>query len=581
MAHKSAENGHPSVTVGIDLGTTNSSIAILRDGVPEVLTDGDDGLVPSCVGVDSAGKIIVGREARNQAVLFPERTVVSIKRRMGTGERIPLGDKEYTPQEISAFILRYLVTRADKLLGKSVSRVVITVPAYFTDAQRKATREAGQLAGLEVERILNEPTAASLVYEAGSQQASTVLVYDLGGGTFDVSVVASEQGVVEVLATAGNNRLGGDDFDSLIVERLNKQLDAAGGKSLRSDRATQARLRYAAEEAKKRLSTGPYTSVEEDNLGMALRKPVNLSCELTRHDFEQDIERLLAGTLRDVDKALRDAGVRANKIDRVLLVGGSTRIPRVADLLEKRFRKAPDGSVDPDRCVALGAALHAGLIAGEDVRAVLVDITPYTFGTQVVGDLNGLMTHNKFLPVIPRNSKLPVTKSELLSTLSPAQSSANFVIYQGEDPDIRNNTKIASVTLTGLNQDSNAFEDGILLRYKLNLDGILEFSARERVTGRAISGRIEDVLAARPDIERGGDEVAFAAGAGVPEEDPTDDYAEDLVRRAREALDSAPEEDAKEVRRLLRSLSFAKKLGRRAKADEVAGELAELLFFLE
>ncbi len=562
--------------VGIDLGTTNSSIAVTRKGLPEVLAGGDDGLLPSCVGMDAEDRIVVGRPARNQAVLFPDRTVLSIKRKMGSDEIVRLGETDYTPERISSFILGELVSRARSTLRREISRAIITVPAYFNDAQRKATRTAGELAGLKVERILNEPTAASLVYEADSSGASKILVYDLGGGTFDVSVVSIEQGVVEVLATAGNNRLGGDDFDALIVERLNQFLDKeTGGESHRSDRTAQARLRHAAEAAKRKLSDAPFAMIEEDNLKGSGRKPLNLSYELSRTDFENDIQDLLHGSLDEVSRSLNDAQVRAGDLDRILLVGGSTRIPLVSRLLQERLGMTPHGEVDPDRCVALGAAIQAGMEAGEEVSSVLVDITPYTFGIKTRGELNGMLSLHRYAPMIPRNSKLPVTKSDLFFAMTPEQESALVEVFQGEDPDTRNNTRIGGFTFDGLNKDENAYEDGIVVTYSLNVDGILDISARERVTGKQISGRIEDALAARPDD----DPLELELGDGADQ--AVEDTIKQLLENAQALLAKAPAEDLAEIERLIKALESAVQRGDTEKADQVAGELAEILFFIE
>ncbi len=564
------------IVVGIDLGTTNSSIAVMRDGLPEVVEAGDDGLVPSCVGLDVEGRIVVGRAAHNQAVLFPDRTVLSIKRQMGSDGPVKLGESEYTPQQISAFILEELVSRARTSLGSDISRAVITVPAYFTDAQRKATRMAGELAGLKVERIINEPTAASLAYESDTVGASTILVYDLGGGTFDVSVVAIEQGVVEVLATAGNNHLGGDDFDALIVNRLNEHLEAeSGDKSLRSNRAVQARLRHAAEAAKRKLSSAPLAIIEEDNLDQSGDRALNLSYELSRHDFEDDILELLQGSLDEVNRALSDAQVRAEDLDRVLLVGGSTRIPLVSRLLQERLGMTPHGEVDPDRCVALGAAIQAGMEAGEEVRSVLVDITPYTFGTRVLGSLDGLPSAHRYVPIIPRNSKLPITKSDLFFATTPEQTKAEVEVYQGEEPDTRNNTRIGAFMFEGLNKNENAFDDGVVITYSLNVDGILEISAQERGSGKQISGRIEDALAARTD-----NQVADVMQGGSPDL-AVADSTEQLLEKAQAALANAPSEDLKELERLIKGLRKAVRKKDREKADELAGELTEILFFIE
>lgn len=567
--------------VGIDLGTTNSSIAILRDGRPEVLRDGDDGLVPSCVGLGARNEIVVGSVARNQAALYPERTVLSVKRQMGSTAKLSLGDREYSPQEVSAFILRNLVERAKKVLGSKVERVVITVPAYFTDAQRKATREAGELAGLSVDRIVNEPTAASLAYDIGHKDASQILVYDLGGGTFDVSVVRTEGGVVEVLATAGDNRLGGDDFDALIVERLNERLEKEGGSDLRDDRSVQARLLHAAEAAKRKLSFEPFATVEEDNLAVADGRPVHLSCELSRVDFESDIKDLLQGSLKHVSKALADAKLRPTDLDLVLLVGGSTRIPMVARLLKDRLGSMPHGEVDPDQCVALGAAVQAAMEAGLDVETVLVDITPYTFGVRALGQEHGLPQPDLFVPIIPRNSKLPITKSEVFATLTPEQKAVQIDIYQGESSDTRDNTKIGSFLFDGLNKNRNAYDDGIIFQYTLNADGILELTAKERVTGTEMTAQLDDVLGA----EESAWDVPGTVGVGEGE----DDFAADsdvknvraLLKQAKAALKKAPTEDLKEIERLSRDLRKASKRGDQARTDELADELAELLFFVD
>ncbi len=562
--------------VGIDLGTTNSSVAVLMDGVPEVLTDGDDGLVPSCVGLDSSGEIVVGRRARNQAVLYPERTVLSVKRRMGTRDRFRLGDKEYSPEEISAFILKDLIRRARKALGRDVTRAVITVPAYFTDAQRKATREAGRIAGIEVVRIINEPTAASLVHEFGSGKQAKALVYDLGGGTFDVSVVSREQGVVEVLATAGDNRLGGDDFDRMLVDRLNSHLerDYPGG-SFRNDRVVQARFLNAAEAAKKELSSAPFAAVEEDNLTMLGRKPVHLFHELSRPDFEDAIEERLIGSLDQMTRAMGDAGVVAADLDLVLLVGGSTRIPLVAQLLRERLGMTPHGEIDPDRCVALGAAIQAGVEAGADVGSVLVDVTPYTFGVLVIGEIDGVLSHHKFAPIIPRNSKLPVKKSDLFSTVTPDQEGWHLQVFQGEDPDALKNTRIGEVMFEGLNENSNAFDDGIVCTFSLGVDGILDVHARERGTGRDITGRIEDALAARSDADD--------LDSDGTREDGIDsgDSIELLLKRANAALKTASKDDQGEIKRLVRGLRKASRKRKTDEVDALAGELSELLYFVE
>ena len=439
--------------IGIDLGTTNSEVAILSGGKPEVVREDGDAILPSCVGLDEAGNVIVGGRARNQAAVAPERTVLSIKRLMGSGERVPMGTEEYTPQEISAFILKALRERAARALGHDVHKAVITVPAYFTDAQRQATREAGRIAGLEVVRIINEPTAAALSYEGRGEGSRKILVYDLGGGTFDVSVVAIEEGVVEVLASTGDNHMGGDDFDRVVAERLNAHVETELGiDGARENRLLQARLRRASEQAKIELSSQPYVCVEEDHVASADGEPRHLSCELSRVDFEQDLDEMLARTMQSVTTALTDAGVRPSQLDRILMVGGSTRIPRIARLLAQRLGQEPHGEVDPDLCVALGAAVQAGIEMGQDMQSVLVDITPYTFGTGVVGELYGMPYAHQFVPLIRRNTKLPATRTEAFFTVTEEQGAVEIKVYQGEDPDALKNVEIGSFRFSGLNR---------------------------------------------------------------------------------------------------------------------------------
>ena len=587
----------PETVIGIDLGTTNSEVAILSGGTPQVVREDGDAILPSCVGIDEAGNIIVGRQARNQAVAAPERTVLSIKRRMGSDERVHMGTEEYSPQEISAFILRALKERAARALGHDVHRAVITVPAYFTDAQRQATREAGQIAGLEVVRIINEPTAAALSYEKRREGSRRILVYDLGGGTFDVSIVVIEDGVVEVLASTGDNRLGGDDFDEVVAARLTSHAeDELNIDDVRENRLLQARLLRAAEQAKIELSNQPYVRVEEDHIASVEGEPKHLSCELSRPDLEQDLEDLLARTMQSVTMALNDAQVRPSQLDRILMVGGSTRIPRIAQLLAERLGQEPHGEVDPDLCVALGAAVQAGIEMGQDMQSVLVDITPYTFGTSALGELYGLPYAHQFIPLIRRNSKLPVTRTEAFFTVTENQETVELKVYQGEDPDALKNVEIGSFRFSGLNRQEEAFEQGLLFTYHLNLDGLLEVHAVERATGREIRGVVEnamgrateeELVASRQRIEGlWGDAEAGAGGAAEPaagEAGAVDSSGEirETLERASRALDSAPAEDQEELIDLMEDLHNALKEGRAEEAAALRENLDEILFYLE
>ena len=590
--------------IGIDLGTTNSEVAIVSGGKPSIVEEGGEAILPSCVGLDDAGAVIVGGRARNQAAAAPERTVLSVKRLMGSGTQVRMGDGAYSPQEISAFILKALKERADRALGRDVRKAVITVPAYFTDAQRQATREAGEIAGLTVVRIINEPTAAALSYESGGAGSRTLLVYDLGGGTFDVSVVRIEQGVVEVLATAGDNQLGGDDFDALVLERLNAHVETALGiENARDDRLLQARLRRAAERAKIELSDQPYVRVEEDHVATVDGEAMHLTCELTRADFERDVEPFLDRSLQAVTTALQDAGIRPSQLDRVLLVGGSTRIPRIAAVLTERLGQEPHGEVDPDLCVALGAGVQAGIEMGQDTQAVLVDITPYTFGTGAEGELYGRPYAHQFVPLIRRNSKLPATRTEVFFTLFEDQEEVEIKVYQGEDPDALKNVEIGTFLFTGLNQSEGAHDQGLLFTYSLDLDGLLHVHSRERATGRELRGVVENVIGRSTDEELGaarervsalwgeagagdGDAAGGAEPSPAPAAVPPDvaSETEETLARAVRALDAAPAEDREEMINLMEDLRDALKeggAGGAERAAELRRKLDEILFYLE
>ena len=595
--------------IGIDLGTTNSEVAIVSGGKPSIVEEGGEAILPSCVGLDDAGAVIVGRQARNQAAAAPERTVLSVKRLMGSGTQVRMGDGAYTPQEISAFILKALKERADRALGRDVRKAVITVPAYFTDAQRQATREAGEIAGLTVVRIINEPTAAALSYESGGAGSRTLLVYDLGGGTFDVSVVRIEQGVVEVLATAGDNQLGGDDFDALVLERLNTHVETElGVETAREDRLLQARLRRAAERAKIALSDQPYVRVEEDHVAAVDGEARHLACELARADFERDLEPFLDRSLQAVTTALQDAGVRPSQLDRVLLVGGSTRIPRIATVLTERLGQEPHGEVDPDLCVALGSGVQAGIEMGQDTQAVLVDITPYTFGTRAAGELYGRPYAHEFVPLIRRNSKLPATRTEVFFTMYEDQEEVEIKVYQGEDPDALKNVEIGTFLFSGLNQHQDAHEQGLLFTYSLDIDGLLHVHARERATGREIRGVVENAIgrstdealgAARERVsalwgeagegaEAGAGTAGDAAGGAEPSPAPPASVPPDVAReagetlaRAEQALEAAPAEDREEMINLMEDLRDAVRAGEAERAAELRREIDEILFYLE
>src|ERR1700682_6004052 len=398
--------------VGIDLGTTNSEVALIRDGRPHVFAEDGDPILPSFVGLAENGKLLVGKAARNQWVLAPERTVKSIKRKMGQDVKVRLGDQEYRPQEISAMILRALRDRASAQLGADITKAVITVPAYFNDAQRQATREAGELAGLEVVRILNEPTAASLTYDPRHTHMHRILVYDLGGGTFDVSIVQAQEGVIEVLASHGDTQLGGDDFDELLLGHVATRFREQHGVDLSDNVFARARLLRAVEEAKKHLSFHPFARIEEEFIAEKEGQALHLSLEIGRPEYEELIRPLLQRTMDCVQRALDDAKLTASAIDKVVLVGGSTRTPVIAQLLEERLGQPPHQEGNPDLCVAVGAGVAAALVRGEDVRGVLFDITPHSLGIRCVDFVHGYVFPFRFAPIVRRNTPLPASRSE-------------------------------------------------------------------------------------------------------------------------------------------------------------------------
>ncbi|RLC21382.1 MAG: heat-shock protein Hsp70 [Deltaproteobacteria bacterium] len=576
--------------VGIDLGTTNSEVAFIIDGNAEILKDRDDGILPSCVGIDDDGKIIVGAEARNQAVIAPDSTVLSVKRLMGTDQKIHMKDSSYLPQEISAFILKELKERAEKALGKPISKAIITAPAYFTDAQRHATREAGEIAGLNVVRIINEPTAAALAYESASSETQRILIYDLGGGTFDVSIVKIEEGVVEVLSSTGDNHLGGDDFDQKIVARLAEYVEKELKLSVTKQPLVMARLKRAAEKAKMTLSGSPYSKIEEDHIGKKTWKDIHLSYELSRLDFEEMIEDELERTMDSVSKALRDASLLPSAINKIILVGGSTRIPRISEMLEEKFGRLPHSEIDPDLCVALGAAIQAGREMGLDSTSVLLDITPYTFGTSAIGEVDGAPCMTRFVPLIRRNTKLPTAKSEAFYTLYDSQEAVEIKVCQGEKPDALDNIRIGKYKfkLSPRSPEGSV----IVLNFDLDLNGILKIEAIEKASGRKINAVIENAFSTFTDQEMfdskkrinalWGEKAESDEGAAAdetPKETMPPDLAEALAK-AESQLDSASGEDRDEMVNLMEDIRDAVADSRVDDARELLKELEEILFYL-
>jgi molecular chaperone DnaK len=486
--------------VGIDLGTTNSEIAVVRDGQIRVLPVHGRPILPSCVGLDAAGRILVGQAARNQLVAAPEATILSIKRKMGQDVKVPLGGRELSPEEISSFILRELKTQAELELGEPVTRAVITVPAYFNERQRKATQIAGELAGLEVVRILNEPTAAALAYGAGETADERLLVYDLGGGTFDVSVVVVEQGVVEVKASHGDTQLGGDDFDQLLVDHAVLAFKQQHNVDLIPDPRALRRLKVVLEAAKCRLSDEPFVRVREEYLD----GQHHLELEITRADYEAMIRPLVEKTLDCVHKALEDARLTPGQLDKVMLVGGATRTPLVQALLTERLRIEPRWEIDPDLIVAMGAAVQGGVLGGAPRSAILVDITPHTFSMAALAP-RGAFDELVCAPLIRRNTPLPAAKAELFSTVYDNQSQVQISAYQGEGELPEDNVLIGEFLIEGLSKAPAGNE--VVVHFAMDLNGLLKVTATEKATGLSKSvtldtrsQRVMDLAAARKNL---------------------------------------------------------------------------------
>ena len=461
--------------IGIDLGTTNSCMAIMEGGQPVVIPNAEGArTTPSVVAFTKEGERLVGSLAKRQAVTNPQRTVSSIKRRMGTSDKVQIDDKSYTPQEISAMILQKLKRDAEAYLGETISKAVITVPAYFNDAQRQATQDAGTIAGLDVLRIINEPTASALTYGVDKEHDSTVLVYDLGGGTFDVSILTLGDGVFEVKATAGNNRLGGDDFDQKVVEYLVDEFRKTSGIDLKNDLMAMQRIRDAAESAKVELSTVQKTTINLPYITTDASGPKFLDIDLSRAKVEQLVGGLVESTVGPVKQALADAKLSPGQIDHVLLVGGQTRTPLVQETVKRVMGKDPDKSVNPDEVVALGAAIQAAVLTGETKDIVLLDVTPLTLGIETLG---GIATK-----LIERNTTIPTRKSQIFSTAADGQTAVDIHVVQGERALATDNFTLGKFQLTGIPPAPRGIPQ-IEVTFDIDSNGIIHVSAKDLGTG--------------------------------------------------------------------------------------------------
>ena len=463
-------------TIGIDLGTTNSCVAVIEGGEPVVIPNAEGGrTTPSVVAFSKTGERMVGQVAKRQAVTNPERTVVSIKREMGTNHKVNIDGKAYTPQEISAMILQKLKADAEAYLGDTVSAAVITVPAYFTDAQRQATKDAGKIAGLDVKRIINEPTAAALSYGIDKGEDQKVMVYDLGGGTFDVSIIEMGDGVQEVLATAGNNKLGGDDFDKRICDWMIEEFKKAEGVDLSADKMAMQRLREAAEKAKIELSGMTNAAINLPFITADATGPKHLDLSLSRAKFNELTADLVEATMEPVRQALKDSGLQIGDLSKVLLVGGSTRIPAVQEAVKKLTGKDPFKGINPDECVAMGAALQAGVLGGEVQGLLLLDVAPLSLGVETMG---GVMTK-----VIERNTTIPTKKSQIFSTAADGQTSVEVNVLQGEREFARDNKQLGIFKLDGIAPAPRGIPQ-IEVTFDIDANGIVNVSAKDMATGK-------------------------------------------------------------------------------------------------
>ena len=581
--------------IGIDLGTTNSEVALIKDNQPWIIPINGEQFMPSCVGLDAQGELLVGRAAKNQMALRPESTILSIKRLMGEKTTVLMGGKEFNPEEISALILKELKKTAEEFSGEEINEAVITVPAYFDDHQRKATKNAGELAGLTVKRIINEPTAAALAYDVTHQENQTILVYDLGGGTFDVSLVVVEDGIVEVKASHGDTHLGGDDFDELLIDHIADHFQNQHDIDLRTHKRTKNRLWQAVEKAKVELSNQPFTTIMEE----FITDEQHLEIEIARNEYETMIHPLLTKTIDCIHACLRDAALLPGALNQILLVGGSSRTPLVRTLLEETFKIPIHYEINPDLIVAMGAAIQGGIIGGLKSDAILVDITPYTFGTSAVGDYQGSLQRGKFVPIIKRNTPLPTQKSEVFYTMYDNQKAVDIDIFQGEEEIAENNIPIGNFVIEDLSQKPEG--NPILLELKLDLNGIIEVTATEKVSGLSKTVRMETSNAAIQEFDFTNSQQKLTtltadhdySQPNRPEEflpelssetEPhktTISRARDLRRRAEKLLSRVDEDDALEINNLLDSSRETLTTKDWQKLEQTCESFSDLLFYLE
>ena len=562
-----------SKVIGIDLGTTNSCVSFMEGGEPTVITNIEGNrTTPSIVAFTKDGERLVGETAKRQAVTNPERTISSIKREMGSDHKINIDGKDYGPEEISAMILQKLKSDAESYLGEPVKEAVITVPAYFTDAQRQATKDAGRIAGLDVKRIINEPTAAALAYGMDKEHGQhKIMVYDLGGGTFDVSILELGDGVFEVLATRGNNKLGGDDFDNKLIDYIAEEFKEEHGVDLKADKMSLQRLKEAAEKAKKELSSTMTTNINLPFITATASGPIHLNMDITRAKFNELTHDLVEKTIEPVKECIKDAGISVSDLDKVLLVGGSTRIPAVQDEVKALTGKDPQKDINPDECVALGAAIQGGVLTGEVKDLLLLDVTPLSLGLETLG---GVTTR-----LIERNTTIPTKKSQIFTTAADSQTSVDIHVLQGEREFAKDNTTLGRFQLTGIAPAPRGIPQ-IEVTFDIDANGIVNVSAKDMATGKQQSITItSSTNLSEDDIKKKVDEAKkFEAEDKKNKENiEIKNNADQLIYQTEKSLKdlegNIEEADKKEVEEKLEAL---KKVAEGDNFDEIKSKTEEL-----